>query len=79
VRLKTHDQLTALSRFFNDVWATPPRMGRPGLEMVRTVLGDWADRPSEAGWDAFTETLRNQVGDERAESLLADLTPYFDS
>jgi hypothetical protein len=78
VRLDTQDQLTAIARFFNDVWvATRAEMGDNGHERIRLAFGLWADAPSEGTWGQFVSTLRDLVGETDAESMLSDLEPYL--
>jgi hypothetical protein len=78
VRLDTQDQLTAIARFFNDVWvATRAEMGDKGHERIRLAFGLWADAPSEGTWGQFASTLRDLVGETDAEWMLSDLEPYL--
>jgi hypothetical protein len=78
LRLDTRDQLTAIARFFNDVWvATRAEMGDKGHERIRLAFGLWADAPSEGTWAQFVFTLRDLVGETDSEWMLSDLEPYL--
>jgi hypothetical protein len=78
VRLHTQDQLTAIARFFDDVWkATRAQRGDAGVKQVQHAFGLWADAPSEATWEHLTSTVRDLVGEGDAAWMLADLEPYI--
>ena len=78
MRLDTQDQLTAIARFFNDVWvATRAEMGDQGHLRIRLAFGLWADAPSEGTWGQFVSTLQDLVGEADAEWMLSDLEPYL--
>ena len=78
MRLDTQDQLTAIARFFNDVWvATRAEMGDQGHQRIRLAFGLWADAPSEGTWGQFVYTLQDLVGEADAEWMLSDLQPYL--
>ena len=78
MRLDTQDQLTAIARFFNDVWvATRAEMGDQGHQRIRLAFGLWADAPSEGTWGQFVSTLQDLVGEADAEWMLSDLEPYL--
>ena len=78
MRLDTQDQLTAIARFFNDVWvATRAEMGDQGPQRIRLAFGLWADAPSEGTWGQFVSTLQDLVGEADAEWMLSDLEPYL--
>ena len=78
MRLETQDQLTAVARFFDDVWrATRSQMGTRGSERVQRAFGIWADAPSEATWDHLEATLRELVDEAEAARILADVEPYL--
>jgi len=52
MRLETQDQLTAIGRFFDDVWrATSDRLGTRGSERIRRAFGLWSDAPSQTTWE----------------------------
>jgi hypothetical protein len=78
MRLKTQDQLTAVARFFEDVWReTRDRTGKRGVERVKVAFGLWVDAPSEATWDGLEATLRDLVDEATASRILGDIEPYL--
>jgi hypothetical protein len=78
MRLETQDQLTAIGRFFDDVWrATRDATGTRGSESIKRAFGLWVDAPSQATWDHLDATLRDLVGEADARRFLADLEPYL--
>jgi hypothetical protein len=78
MRLGTQDQLTAIGRFFDDVWrATRDRLGTRGSERIRRAFGLWADAPSQATWEDLERTLRDLVGEANAIKFLAEVEPYL--
>jgi hypothetical protein len=78
MRLETQDQLTAIGRFFDDVWrATRDRPETRGSDRIRGAFGLWADAPSQATWEHFERTLRDLVGEATAITFLADVEPYL--
>jgi len=78
MRLETQDQLTAIGRFFDDVWrATRDRLGTRGSERIRSAFGQWSDAPSQATWEQVERTLRDLVGEVNAIRFLADVEPYL--